>query len=615
MVKLKFVGLLIVLGINSVFAQQKLMSNNGHSHNDYKQQIPLLEAYHAGMGVIEADVFYRDGKLLVAHEEAEINPSKTLKKLYIDPLMALFKENKNHPYADSTMSLQLVIDIKQNYEAVIKQLLTDLKGNEEVFDTKLNPSAIKIVLSGDLPKAVQFKDYPAIINFDGRPYHTYTTEQLKRVAMISDDMAKYTVWNGKGTPTPTDLEKLKAVVAKAHAMGKPFRFWATKDTPNTWKELEHIGVDWIGTDRPSALKNFYQSRKKVEYVNPKAYQPYQPTYQTDGQTKKAKNVILLIGDGMGLAQIQAGLTANFGQSNLANMKYIGLSRTEAVNSDFTDSAAGATAMATGTKTNNRNIGTDAEGKPLTSVPDTLALYGIQSGIISSGDITDATPASFYAHQTERSLSNEIAVDFAKSNVDLLIGSGRKSFTANPDAQLMNRLKQKGYVYQTDLKGFVSSSEAKQIVLLEDSVTRRKLDGRGEMLQTSLAKTISLLSKNKGGFFIMAEGAQIDHGGHANDLPFAVTEQHDFDKLVGDALAFADKDGETLVIVTADHETGGLSLLDASYKKGMVRGNFSTDDHTNISVPVFAYGPGASNFIGMYPNNQIFYKILKSYQLK
>ncbi|RYG01483.1 MAG: alkaline phosphatase, partial [Chitinophagaceae bacterium] len=393
---------------------------------------------------------------------------------------------------------------------------------------------------------------------------------------------KYTVWNGKGTPTPTDLEKLKAIVAKAHAMGKPFRFWATKDTPNTWKELEHIGVDWIGTDHPSALKNFYQSRAKVEYVNPKAYQPYQPTYKTDGQTKKAKNVILLIGDGMGLAQIQAGLTANFGQSNLANVKYIGLSRTEAVNSDFTDSAAGATAMATGTKTNNRYIGADANGKPLTSFPDTLAAYGIQSGIISNGDITDATPASFYAHQTERSLSKEIAADFAKSNVDILVGSGRKSFTANPDAQLMDKLKQKGYSYQTDLKGFVNSNEAKQIVLLEDSVTRRILDGRGKMLQTSLAKTISLLSKNKKGFFIMAEGAKIDHGGHANDLPFAVSEQHDFDKLVGDALAFADKDGETLVIVTADHETGGLSLLDASFKKGMVRGNFSTDDHTNIS---------------------------------
>ena len=114
---------------------------------------------------------------------------------------------------------------------------------------------------------------------------------------------------------------------------------------------------------------------------------------------------------------------------------------------------------------------------------------------------------------------------------------------------------------------------------------------------------------------MAEGAQIDHGGHANDLPFVVTEQLDFDRVIGEALQFADKDGETLVIVTADHETGGLSLLDASAKNGMVRGNFSTDDHTNIMVPVFAYGPGAANFMGTYKNNEIYSKILKAFSQK
>ena len=136
-----------------------------------------------------------------------------------------------------------------------------------------------------------------------------------------------------------------------------------------------------------------------------------------------------------------------------------------------------------------------------------------------------------------------------------------------------------------------------------------------MLKISLLKTIALLSKNPKGFFIMAEGAQIDHGGHANDLPVAITEQHDFDRLVGEALKFADQDGETLVIVTADHETGGLSLLDASYKKGMVRGNFSTDDHTNIMVPVFAYGPGSENFIGVYSNTAIFKRIIEAYGRK
>jgi alkaline phosphatase len=323
-------------------------------------------------------------------------------------------------------------------------------------------------------------------------------------------------------------------------------------------------------------------------------------------------VILLIGDGMGLAQIQAGLSANFGELNIIQIKHIGLSRTEASNSDFTDSAAGATAMATGSKTNNRYIGMNAEGKVLTSIPDSLASFGIKTGVISSGDITDATPAAFYAHQIERSMSQEIAADLQNSHVDILVGSNRKSFSKNKDINLMEKLAQKGYQYKQNLKEFVDTKSGKQLVLLDDSVTRRKLDGRGEMLKIALVKTTELLSHNKKGFFIMAEGAQIDHGGHANDLPFVVTEQQDFDRLVGEALKFADQDGETLVIVTADHETGGLSLLDASYKKGMVRGNFSTDDHTNIMVPVFAYGPGSESFLGVYPNTEIFNKIIQVY---
>ena len=603
------------IGIHSVSAQQKLNAGNGHSHNDYKQQIPFLEAYYAGMGSIEADVFYRNGELFVAHESAEIKPGKTLKKLYIDPLINFYKENGNHPYANSSQKLQLVIDIKEDYEKVIGRLLADLKGNESIFDSQINPSAIRIVISGNIPPVDKFKNYPLMISFDGRPGKSYTADQLKHIGMISDALSNYSVWNGKGTPTPGDLQKMKAVISEAHAKGKPFRFWGTKDSPNSFKELEHMGVDWIGTDHPAMLRDFYHNRNKMEYVNPKGYTPYKPSYKTDGLTRKAKNVILLIGDGMGLAQIQAGLSANFGQSNMINIKHIGFSRTEASNSDFTDSAAGATAMATGNKTNNRYISVDSNGKPLKAIPDILATYGIVSGVISSGDITDATPAAFYAHQNERSMTQEIAADLLASHVDVLVGSKRKSFIENKNATLMEKLKGKGYTYQKDLNGFASSNALKQLVLLDDSVTRRKLDGRGEMLKIALLKTIALLSKNKNGFFVMAEGAQIDHGGHANDLPYTVTEQHDFDRLVGEALKFADINGETLVIVTADHETGGLSLLDASYKKGTLRGNFSTDDHTNIMVPVFTYGPGSADFIGVYPNTEIFSKIINSYQLK
>lgn len=614
MKQILFIALLAISTLASA-QQVKKSENFGHSHNDYNQNFPFYQAYYAGMGSVEADVYLKNGKLLVAHNEEDTDVAKDIKTLYLEPISKVFRENMGRPYADKTKKLQLLIDIKAGSQQVLAVLIADLKPYLDVFDAKRNRNAVQILISGDVPPAANFKDYPDYINFDGRTTNTYTDGELKRIGMVSESIAAFTVWNGKGTPTPVDKLKLKNAIAIAHKWNKPFRFWGTKDNPNTWKELENLGADWIGTDHPEKLQAYYSGREKLEYKNTKPYKPYQPSYKTDGAQKKAKNVILLIGDGMGLAQIQAGLTANFGYSNLMTFKHLGLSRTEAVNSDFTDSAAGATAMATGEKTNNRYISVDSNGKKLIALPEVLIKQGIVSGIISSGDITDATPAAFYAHENERSLTQEIAADLVNSPISILVGSNRKSFIDNKDKNLMSSLKAKGFNYSETLSDFQKTSSGKQLVLLEDSVTRRKLDGRGEMLKSSLLKTIELLSISKNGFFIMAEGAQIDHGGHANDLPFVVTEQLDFDNLIGAALNFADIDGETLVIVTADHETGGLSLLDASAKIGMVRGNFSTDDHTNIMVPLFAYGPGAIEFMGAYPNNEIFKKIIKAFSKK
>lgn len=352
-----------------------------------------------------------------------------------------------------------------------------------------------------------------------------------------------------------------------------------------------------------------QDSTKARYTRPEAYRIYQPAYQSDGAKRPVKNVILLIGDGMGLAQIQAALTANGGALHLGMFRHIGLSRTEAEGADITDSAAGATAMASGRKTRNRYVGMDTAGRPLTTIPDTLQQYRIRSGIISCGDITDATPAAFYAHQPERSRSFAIAADLPGGNIDILVGCNRRSFTGNPDTQLMAKLQQQGFRDVKDLEAFKQARSGKQLVLLDRAACKPVKNGRGNMLQTSLQKTVELLSQNNGRFFIMAEGAQIDHGGHANDLPYVITELHDFDNAVGDALRFADRNGETLVVVTADHETGGLSLLEASAKRRTVRGHFSTKGHTNLMVPVFAYGPGAAEFMGMYPNTDIYRKIV------
>lgn len=591
-------------------AQTPLSANSGHSHNDYKQNIPLLRAYYAGMGSIEADVFLKDGQLFVAHELKEIKPGATLLKQYLEPLYRLYKENGNHPYVDHQLKLQLVIDIKEDYQHVLPQLLKELKPFQDMVNRPVNPDAVSIVVSGDMPAPENFKNYPALISFDGRPATVYTAEQLERVAMISDDLKNYTVWNGKGTPTKIDEDKLLKVINAAHQQKKPFRFWATQDSPNTWLELEKFGVDWINTDAPEKLRDFYLRKDKLTYTNPVAYPVYQPTYQSDGPAKKVKNVILLIGDGMGLAQIHAGWIANHGNLNITMIRNSGFSQTAASNSGNTDSAAGGSAIAMGEKTNNRYIGMGPDDKKRTNLADTLAGYGIKSGIISVGDITDATPAVFYAHQLDRSYSEAIAKDFLDSHVDILVGSNQKSFLQNPDTGLMKKLEAKGYTFSKSVADFKQKSSGKQLVLLPDSATRPVKDGRGDMLAQSLKQTIKLLSANKKGFFIMTEGAQIDYGGHVNDLKYVVTELHDFDKTVAEALRFADQDGETLVLITADHETGGLTLLDASAAEGRIQGEFSTNDHTNIMVPVYAYGPHSGDFTGTYPNNEIFKKIMK-----
>lgn len=599
----------------SVISAQNISANRGHSHNDYHQNIPLLQAYYAGMGSVESDVFLKDGELFVAHEASELKAERTLTNLYLSPLASLYKNNGNQAFKNTNQKLQLVIDIKQDHVNVLNKLIAELKAFGNVFNTSSNPNAIKIVISGDMPVPADFNNWPDYIYFDGRPETKYTAEELKRIAMISQDIKKYSVWNGKGVPSPTDFAKMKKVIDDAHQAGKPFRFWATADSPNTWIVLSRLGADWINTDHPQQLADFYLHQAKLTFTNANPYPVYTPTYKSDGVNKKVKNVILLIGDGMGLAQIHAGLIANHGDLNISRIKTIGFSQTAAANAGNTDSAAGATAMATGEKTNNRYIGMGTDDRNRTNLVDTLFAFGIKSGIISVGDITDATPAAFYAHQTERTQSNEIAADLLTSKAEILVGSNQKAFVNNKDGNLIDKLSKAGFALSKNLRDFSKQTAGKQLVLLPDEDTRSILKGRSDVLKQSLLKTADILGKNTKGFFIMAEGAQIDHGGHANDLPYVVTEMHDFDKTIEAALRFADKDGETLVIITADHETGGLTLLDAEAKDGKITGHFSTDDHTNIMVPVFAYGPQSAEFRGMYPNTEIFKKILKVMALK
>jgi alkaline phosphatase len=572
-----------------------------HSHNDYEQTIPFWQAYDKQFGSIEADIYARNGKLYVAHDSANITSDHTLEALYIKPIVDKVRANKGKIYADATYELQWLIDLKSPARLALPLLVQALSAYPEVFGEK---GPVNVVVSGNVPSPDQFATYPLWIQFDGRPNVTYTPDQLAHVGLISQDFSRYTRWNGKGLIVKKERTNIQEVIRQVHQQGKKIRFWATPDNINTWKTLMNLGVDYINTDQIAPLGEFLNRRQTAEYQNPTPHTLYQPTYRNNDNRSRVKNVILLIGDGMGLAQIYAGLTANRGDLNLAKFLNIGFSKTSAADTYITDSAAGATAMATGQKTNNRAIGVDSTGKALAAIPTLIKPWNMVSGIISAGSVTDATPAAFYAHQPDRMFEREIASDFLQNPVPILIGGGYRYFQ---EENVLDTLRQRGYQIGTT---FSELDKLKTpFVMLDDQSVVAVSKGRKDFLQKSLQKTIQALQPNKAGFFIMAEGAQIDYGGHVNDIRYVVQEMLDFDQAIGDAIRFADSNGETLVIVTADHETGGLSLLDGDLKRGYVDGNFSTNDHSGIMVPVFAYGPHSLDFRGVYENTEIQKKIM------
>lgn len=599
--------LLFALQLNAV-AQKTIVK--AHSHNDYKNEIPFRMAYSNHFGSIEVDVFEKNGQLYVAHEQSEISELRTLDSLYLQPVEKTFRDNGNKAWSNNKGTYQLMIELKSSVEPALSVLCKKISQYADVFDWEKNPDAVHVVITGNTPLPADFSKYPTYISFDGTINQTYTPTQLNRIGLFSQNLNDFTNWNGKGSITVNERKRLVAVIDSVHSLNKEIRFWNTADHINTWKTLMDLGVDYINTDRISALANYLSLRDKSLYTSTEIHQTYTPTYRTDIDKGKIKNVILLIGDGMGVSQLYAGYTANRGDLNIFKMRNIGFSKTNSADSYNTDSAAGGTAIATGKKTNNRSVGCDAAQQPINSIPEIVIDKGIWSGIVTVGDATDATPAAFYAHQTERSMSEKIALDLLNSPVRVLIGGNQAAFTKRSDGRnLPNELETKGFSTSFNIDSAKNITNTKLLVL-DDKNTCSKIDGRGEFLTDASQIATQLLSKSPNGFFLMVEGTQIDWGGHQNNMQYVVREQLDFDKAVGEALRFADNDGQTLVIVTADHECGGLTILDGNYTEGTVDGQFSTNDHTGIMVPVFAYGPYASEFSGVYENTEVFNKIIE-----
>ncbi|WP_339206792.1 alkaline phosphatase [Bacillus sp. FSL W8-1143] len=293
------------------------------------------------------------------------------------------------------------------------------------------------------------------------------------------------------------------------------------------------------------------------------------------QTKTPKNVIFIVGDGMGMPVIKAYRT--FKQEKLGSPKaqtvwdpyLVGMQTThpDDPRDNITDSAAAATAMATGKKTYNDAIAVNQEKEPLRSVVEAAKEAQMKTAFVVSSDITDATPAAFGTHNVSRKNKEQIADHFydekidGEHKVDILLGGGMQYFDRK-DRDLVKEFEKSGYSILRSKDDLTSQSSSKMLGLFQEDELDRAID-RPKHVPTLKAMTQSALAQlnqdNSHGFFMLLEGSTIDSAGHENDVVGAMSEMEDFEKAVQAALQFAKKDQETLVVITADHATGGFSF--------------------------------------------------------
>jgi alkaline phosphatase len=326
--------------------------------------------------------------------------------------------------------------------------------------------------------------------------------------------------------------------------------------------------------------------------------------------KPPKNIILMIGDGMGLAHAYAAMVANNGHLYLENFTHIGLSKTYSSSDFVTDSAAGGTALAAGVKTYNGAIGVGPDRKPVSSIRELAEKKGLKTGLVSTSAITHATPASFIAHTKARGNYETIAAQFLDTRIDVFIGGGRDHFETRRDGRNLSQdLRTQGYqvVYTIPDMQRVAGGKLAALIAPEHL---EPMPERGEMLVPATETAIRLLAADSPGFFLMVEGSQIDFQSHSNNAARVLHETLDFDRAIGAALRFASTNGETLVIVTADHETGGVTLVGESNQTGQVTAQFASNQHTGVVVPVYAFGPGADQFTGFIENVEIARRMMK-----
>ena len=328
---------------------------------------------------------------------------------------------------------------------------------------------------------------------------------------------------------------------------------------------------------------------------------------------KPKNIILLIGDGMGLNAVAISALKTSDEP-FKKFTTVGLSITKSLDKLITDSAASATAISTGYRTKNHFVGVDINNKKLKNYFELAKEKGMSTGIVVTDNVAGATPACFFAHHNSRYDTQIITEQYLSSNIDVVIGGGTENFTPLDTRHIeklktvTDELEEKGYKFYYDYQSLSESPANEKIFGLFEKKEMPRADERDYTLGELTSIAIRHLNTNKNGFVMMVEGSQIDWAEHDEDSEYLVSELNDFTTAIDTALAFAERDDSTLVLVTSDHETGGMAITGGSYDASDLDIDFVNDHHTAGFVGVFAHGPGEENFSGIYGNYMIGRKI-------
>lgn len=317
--------------------------------------------------------------------------------------------------------------------------------------------------------------------------------------------------------------------------------------------------------------------------------------------EEVKNVILMIGDGMGLAQVSALMIENkYAPVSFDRAQSVAVCKTYSSNNRVTDSGASATAMGTGHKTKNGRIGVDEKEGPVPNIMELAKEKGLATGIVVTSYLADGTPAGFFAHTPSRRNFDEIAKQMSLFKPDVAVGGGREYFAPY-------------FTQHASTPEEFYASETTPLIGLLAEKSMKKAPERGDYLLKASEHTVNLLSKTGKGFFAMIEGSQIDYACHKNDIEWALAEMRDFDTAVNRMFDYADENPGTLVIVVADHETGAMSIIsnnrDFTASESGIKYVFGTTSHSGIPVILYSYGTGSENFRGVIDNTDIF-KIIK-----